>query len=187
MDDYQLIKEIKNGNVRAFEDLLLKYHKAICRFIYNMVKDNEVTKDISQEVFVSAYNNIYKFREDGKFSIWLYKIAKNKVIDYYRKTNNTAIISDEIFSIIPSKEETVEEKIEFKERKKSIEKYIDSLSLINRKILYLKYYNEELTFKDISIILELSESAVKNRYYQLHKRYLQYENNIYERGDKNEM
>ncbi|SHI62891.1 RNA polymerase sigma-70 factor, ECF subfamily [Clostridium cavendishii DSM 21758] len=175
MEDYELIKKIKSGDISSFETLMKKYHRQVCKFIYTIVQDNDAVKDISQETFISVYNSIYKFKEEGKFTTWLFQIAKNKAIDYIRKNKNQKLEDEEKLLNEESKDESLDKILEFKEKKKSIETFVQGLSLVNRKLLYLRYYHPELTFKDIGDILELKEQAVKNRYYDLHKRYIRYE------------
>ncbi|SHI62994.1 RNA polymerase sigma-70 factor, ECF subfamily [Clostridium cavendishii DSM 21758] len=175
VEDFELVKKIKSGDVQAFEVLMKKYHRQVCKFVYTIVQDNEAVKDISQETFISIYNSIYRFKEEGRFTTWLFQIAKNKSIDYLRKNKRNNMEGENELSSRESHEESIDKILEFKERKKSVEGFIGGLSLINRKLLYLKYYHPELTFKDIGDILELKEQATKNRYYDLHKRYIRYE------------
>lgn len=75
--DAPLIERIKQGDVRAFEMLVVKYQRRIERLIGRMVRDVDLVPDIAQETFVRAYRAIGQFRGDSAFYTWLYRIAIN--------------------------------------------------------------------------------------------------------------
>jgi RNA polymerase sigma-70 factor, ECF subfamily len=75
--DAQLIARVKNGDVRAFEMLVVKYQRRIERLIGRMVRDVDLVPDIAQETFIRAYRAIPQFRGESAFYTWLYRIAVN--------------------------------------------------------------------------------------------------------------
>src|SRR3989344_2601021 len=85
-EERKLILQAKEGKEEAFGRLYDKYMPAIYRFIFLKVGgDKGRAEDISPEGFLSAWQNIGNFRFQGyPFSSWLYRIAGNAVIDYYR-------------------------------------------------------------------------------------------------------
>ena len=91
MDDLELVKDILDGNMESFNAIIYKYECLIFKFILAMVKDQEEAKDLTQEVFITAYNKLYTLKGQNKFSSWLYQIARNKSMDYLRK--NKKILS----------------------------------------------------------------------------------------------
>ena len=171
--DLEIVKLVLDGEFTAFEEILNRYQIVIYRFICNNIKDKESAKDLCQETFISAYYKLYTYNQKYKFSSWLYQIALNKSIDYFRKnkrkhsvelTDYTAqdyISSPEVFA-------------EYKETKREIEGFIKTLKEVDRQILTLKYSNEDITFREISEILKLSESTVKHKYYKIYDKYEKY-------------
>ncbi len=75
--DAPLIERIKNGDVKAFEMLVVKYQRRIERLIGRMVRDVDLVPDIAQETFIRAYRAIPQFRGESAFYTWLYRIAVN--------------------------------------------------------------------------------------------------------------
>ena len=75
--DAPLIERVKNGDVQAFEMLVVKYQRRIERLIGRMVRDVDLVQDIAQESFIRAYRAIPQFRGESAFYTWLYRIAVN--------------------------------------------------------------------------------------------------------------
>jgi len=75
--DAPLIERVKQGDVRAFEMLVVKYQRRIERLIGRMVRDADLVPDIAQETFIRAYRAIPQFRGESAFYTWLYRIAVN--------------------------------------------------------------------------------------------------------------
>ena len=168
--DTEIVESILTGNTKLFEIIIERYELAVQRFIYNMIRNIETSEDIAQEVFISAFNKLYSFNSEFKFSTWLFSIAKNKTIDYIRKNKKTVELEyskEDIFSTSNSPENFVE----FMETKKNILEFIKSLNETEKQILSLRYTKERITFGQIAIILNLPESTIKKRYYNLYNKY----------------
>lgn len=167
----KLVQQVLNGNVDSFNIIVNKYELPILRFVYNIIKDREASEDIAQEVFITVYNKLYMFKRDYKFSNWVFQIAKNKCIDYIRKYKRVYEANMEDVPEIISEEATPEQSMEFRETKKQVERFVNSLGEIDKHIIVLRYSNENTTFADIGEILSMSESAVKRRYYKAREKY----------------
>lgn len=164
-EDLKLVKAILNGNIDSFNILVNKYELFILKFVYNMIKDREAAEDITQEVFITLYNKLYLYNSKYKFSNWVLQIARNKCIDYIRKYKRVYEANLEDAKELVSNEISPEQRMEFKETKEIIQGFINNLNDIDKQIVILRY-SEELTFLDIAEILNMSESAVKRRYYK---------------------
>jgi RNA polymerase sigma-70 factor (ECF subfamily) len=75
--DALLVERVKQGDVKAFEMLVVKYQRRIERLIGRMVRDVDLVPDIAQETFIRAYRAIPQFRGESAFYTWLYRIAVN--------------------------------------------------------------------------------------------------------------
>lgn len=75
--DAALVERVKQGDVKAFEMLVVKYQRRIERLIGRMVRDSDLVFDIAQETFIRAYRAIPNFRGESAFYTWLYRIAVN--------------------------------------------------------------------------------------------------------------
>ena len=85
LDEIALITRTKQEDTDAFNPLVEKYQSQIYTFIRKQVKEVETAKDLMQETWLKAFRAIKTFRADSAFSSWLYRIAENVCIDYFRK------------------------------------------------------------------------------------------------------
>ncbi|MCB2296198.1 RNA polymerase sigma factor [Clostridium tagluense] len=175
MTDLEIIECVLNGEIDAYNEVLIRYELAIYKFVFNIIKNEDVAKDVTQEVFITAYYNLHTFKHKYKFSSWLFQIATNKSIDLIRKNKKTQEVNIDSmairdFSMSP------EHFVEFKETKKKLEDFINTLSKVEQKILILRYSQKELTFKDIAEVLKINESTLKYKYYKIYKKYDKYVN-----------
>jgi RNA polymerase sigma factor (sigma-70 family) len=84
-EDSLLIQQALEGDNRAYDRLMKKYHDAIANFIYRMIQDKGQVEDLTQEAFIKAFGSLASFNEEYAFSTWLYKIATNNCIDFIRR------------------------------------------------------------------------------------------------------
>lgn len=82
-----------------FEEIFEEYFDKIYYKVLGSVKNSEDAEDITQEVFISVYKNLKKFREDSNLYTWIYKIAINKVYDFFRKRKLNLELNDEILDM----------------------------------------------------------------------------------------
>lgn len=166
VEDIILVNKVLKGDVHSFELIVEKYQVNIMRFVYGMLKQKEASEDITQEVFITVYNKLDMYDNRYSFLNWILQIAKNKTIDYtrkYRKVYESDI--DEAYNI-SSSEMGPEESIEFIEIKEKVKKYLETLDEIDKQIVALRY-TEDMTFKAIGEVLNITETTVKRRYYKV--------------------
>src|SRR5690349_19762270 len=75
--DEALVAKARNGDYRAFELLFERHRTLVYRFVYQMAPRRDDAEDIVQEVFVRAYQNLHRYRDEAKFTTWLLRIATN--------------------------------------------------------------------------------------------------------------
>ncbi len=159
-DEKEIIRRAKAGDSQAFSLIYQEYGKQIFRFICWRTSDKHLSEDILQEVFLKAWDNIKNYKDRNlPIKAWLYKIARNTVIDYYRVKKplvSLEEISFNLASLATSSLEKANIKLEFEKAKKAI----DSLPEIQKEVIVLKFI-EELTNKEISKILNKSEGAIR--------------------------
>ena len=85
MDEQDLIRRAASGDLDAFEDLVARKRERVFWIAYHIVGDEELARDVAQEVFIRLYRVIRRFRAGGRFDAWLYRIATNLGIDAYRR------------------------------------------------------------------------------------------------------
>jgi RNA polymerase sigma factor (sigma-70 family) len=84
-DDLDLVHAAKNGDVAAFEQLVSRYDRKLLRIAQSITHNREDSQDAVQEAFLKAYQNLSAFREDSKFSTWLFRITVNQSLIKLRR------------------------------------------------------------------------------------------------------
>ncbi|MBS3145293.1 RNA polymerase sigma factor [Candidatus Woesearchaeota archaeon] len=89
-DDRELLNKLKKGNDMAFESLFKKYHRLVVSIAYQILKDDSLVEDITQDVFLKVYEKreSIKPRYESSFRNYIAQIARNKAIDHIRKRNS---------------------------------------------------------------------------------------------------
>jgi RNA polymerase sigma-70 factor (ECF subfamily) len=80
--DQELVERAKNGDLKAFDLLVLKYQRRVFRLVSRVIKNNSEVEDVAQECFIKAFRAIHQFRGDSAFYTWLYRIAVNTAKNY---------------------------------------------------------------------------------------------------------
>lgn len=138
-----------------------------------MVRNSHEAEDLTQEAFIKAFNSLSSFNEEFAFSTWLYKIATNNCIDFFRKRKLQTYSLDkpiqykdsEIQHEIPDPDLTPEKSIEASERSIIIRDAINNLPEKYRKAIELRH-SEEKSYEEISDILRLPLGTVKARIFR---------------------
>ncbi len=154
--ELDLVNEAQNGNSSAFGQLYDAHIKKIYDFIYYKTMHKDIAEDITSDVFMKAWRNINQFSGDS-FTAWLYKIARNSVIDYYRSRKNLINIEDcwDLESgndLLASLDQTI--------KAEEIKKAMQDLKSRDREIIIMRIW-QDLSFKEIAECLGQNEGAVK--------------------------
>lgn len=83
--DELLIQKYRSGNAAAFDCLYERYRIPVFNYIYRQVKQKNLTEDIFQDVWLRVIRSVEQLKTDGNFSSWLYRIAHNRLVDYWRQ------------------------------------------------------------------------------------------------------
>ena len=189
LEDSQLICMYKKGDEAAFAVLLHRYKERIFRFIYSKIRDKKLSEDIFQDAFIKIIKTIKSgsYNEEGKFLPWAMRISHNLVIDYFRKTSRVKFVSVSssmredfnIFHLISSEEQSIEEKITTSEILNQMVELVDYLPESQKRILKMRIF-QEYSFKEIANIEDVSINTAlgRMRYALINLRKLIKENNI---------
>lgn len=169
-DEYY-IEQTLSGNVNAYAFLVEKYKHMVYTLTIRIVKSKEEAEEVAQDSFVKAFKNLGNFKGESKFSTWIYKIAYYASLDVVKK-NKRKINSDTIDEINEGDLGVTQDALKYieeKERKKVIKEALLKLKEDERIILTL-YYFEELSIKEISKIVDLSDDNIKVKLYRSRKK-----------------
>lgn len=101
-DEMQLIVRSQQGDVGAFNRLVLRYQQAVYNVILRMLGDRDTAADIAQETFIAALRGISSFRPGSSFRAWLLRIASNQACDHWRRTHRH--VQESLDSLIDEEE-----------------------------------------------------------------------------------
>jgi len=169
MSDDEIQQEFKilersRRNPRAFGELYEKYFDRIFNFIYRQTDDEDLTADLCSQTFLIALKNLGRYEFRGvPFSAWLYKIASNEVNKHYRKAKQERVFSIEevrVRELIEQGSDDWDEEIV-----QRLLQYLKSLPTDMLEVLELRFF-EDKDFKEISFILDITESGAKMRTYR---------------------
>src|SRR6202034_924716 len=170
-DDLDLVHASKNGDFAAFEQLVKRYDRKLLRIAQSVTHNREDSQDAVQEAFLKAYTHLATFREDSKFSTWLFRITVNQSLMKLRKQRTTREASlDEDFQadgdVLP-KEVTdwapnPEQLYWTAELRDILIKCLEELSPILRMVFVLRDV-EGLTIDQTVEVMNVSQTAVKAR------------------------
>lgn len=154
----KLVRQAKAGDSAAFGLLFDTYYDKIFRFVYYKVFSKELAEDITSDVFYKALTRLPSFDADkGLFASWLYRIARNAVIDHYR-TNHATETIDDAFDI--GVDERTPEILDAIADLNKVSEYLGTLNSKQREIITLRVW-EEMSYREIAEIVGGSEDSVK--------------------------
>jgi len=150
-----LVHRAREGDVGAFGELYGMYLERIYRYVFYQVKNKMIAEDLSEEVFVKAWEALGRQRVRNPVA-WLYRIAHNCVIDYFRAQRPQLQLAEKMVDSGCSLEQQVEEKI-------AQEELAESLSFLppqQRQVIILKFI-EDMDNKEIAQIMRKREGAIR--------------------------
>lgn len=151
--------ELAKNNPSNFAPLYNKYYKSIMRYIQSKVYDQQLTEDIVSQVFLKAILNIDRYTSKGySFGAWLFKIAHNEIIQSYRSIKNESIEDFDLLNRLKVESEDDFSEFDLDHLKIALK----SIRYKQLEIIQLRYF-ESLSFKEIAIQLNISETAAKVR------------------------
>ncbi len=169
-DELKLIQEFNEGNEQAYNQLVLRYKEKIYWIVRRIIPDHDDADDITQNVFIKAYQSLRSFKGDSSFYTWIYRIAINLSLNEIRrkKFHKTFSIDDEIHQISTPDDQPIDTLIK-EERTRLIKSAIEQLPDKQKKVFLLRYY-EELPYEEIAKILHTSVGGLKANYFHAVKK-----------------
>ncbi len=170
-DERNLIRQVKAGHQWAFTQLVSVYQKQVFRLAYGFFRDKDDAMEIVQETFLRVYQKLDGFDESDsqtRFKNWVYRIAQNLCVDFYRKFRKQKADMKDIYEF---DEDTrggdvhPEEILDREKFRRNLEQSVMKLPGRQKEVFMLKHYNG-LKHHEVGEILELSVGTVKSLYHR---------------------
>ncbi len=157
------IERAQAGDATCFGQLYDHYATPIYRFIAIKVGTRQEAEDLMHEVFISAWQKLPRYEAQGyPFSSWLYKIARNRVIDYYRtkkshlSIDDNPVLDDEVFGVREGTEDEIDKGLDIA----AVKVAMDQLTGEQREVVRLRFL-DELSPAEIAVVLGKREGTVR--------------------------
>lgn len=158
VEDRDLILKARRGDVEAYNLLISRWEKRVFNYILRMVANREDALDLTQDVFLKAYQSLARLEDPARFAPWLYRIAHNEAISLYRKRRPEGEMPDG-----PEREASGSGLLPI-ELTLAVESALNRLSSDQREAVVLKIY-QGFKFEEMAEILSCPVSTVKSRLY----------------------
>lgn len=168
--DAQLVVYIAKGNEAAFNELYARYAQRMYAYFYKMLyQDKELASDFTQTLFLKLFEKAKSYNSQYAFSTWIYTLAGNMCKNEYRRQSRPDPIlqmPQKMFDVsLPLGPQNIDSEI----FNKHLQHAINELDSIHKQVFVLRY-QDELSIKEISVIVDCPEGTVKSRlYYTLKK------------------
>ena len=171
IDESTLVAQAREGDTRAFGELVRRYEGKIFRLAQHVTQNREDAEDVLQETFLKAYEHLDQFKGDSKFYTWIVRIAVNQALMKLRRRKTDKSVSldetidtgeDTITREIAAWDEDPEQRFSREELGEILDTAVDSLEPPYRSVFVLRDI-EELSTEETAEALNLSVPAVKSR------------------------
>jgi len=157
ISDEALMTSAAQGDLSAFEQIVLRYQALVWRVAYRFVGNSAEAKDVAQTAFMKLFEALPRYRATALLKTYLFRIVNTTCIDYSRK-NRPSLLSDPD-SVLDATPSVIDVMIAH-EREKAVQQAIETLPPRQRSAITLRY-EAELSIREIAIILKGSEKAVE--------------------------
>jgi len=166
--DEVIISKVLQGDKKAYALLIERYRHFVFTLVKRITNNHEDAEELTQDVFIKAYQALGDYKGTCKFSTWLYTIARNISLSYLRK-QKPLTVSDETLTTTNGYSRDTEQALEQKNRKTVINNAINQLEASEAEVLTLFYIHEQ-TIDEIARILEMNPGNVKVKLYRGRKK-----------------
>lgn len=158
--DVELVARWQQGEPAAFEALLRRWQQPVARFLTRLLGRSDLAADLCQEVFLRVYLAGPRYREQGAFSTWLYRIALNAARDAGRRARLPAV---PLLAEQPASGPSPASACEQRELTRAVTQALAELPAPLREVLVLRHY-EDMNFEDMARVLGTPASTLKSRF-----------------------
>lgn len=167
--DERLVTEYIAGAEPALEELVNRYQQKVFSYILMVVHNRELAEDLFQDTFIKVVNTLRTghYREEGKFSQWIMRIARNLIIDHFRKSQKMSFVDNnnygvDILDTFSEKSMSVEQQIITNQIHDSVRYLVTLLPEEQREVLDMRLY-KDMSFKEIADTTNVSINTALGR------------------------
>ena len=159
--DNDVIARAIAGDIEAFGALYDRYLRQIYAFVYMQVTDQFLAEDLTEIVFLKAFEKLPEFRSQKKmdnFRAWIYRIARNLVIDHYR--TRKVVLNLDLEAPVEDRAPALEHQVQTSQEVERVFSALDSLDGLLREVIVLRLVNE-LSYAETAAALDITQNYVR--------------------------
>jgi len=164
-NDWEIVERVKKGDESAFGEIYEKFKVPLYRFCVRMISDSEEALDIVHDVFLKLYENINAIEPVSSLSSLLFKMARNKCLNFLRDRKTGVAIEQIELNSNPG----IEKEFELKEIRERLQEVLNSMDDDYREILILREWSG-LSYAEIAEVLDMTIPAVKSKLFKARKK-----------------
>ena len=169
-DEAHIIKEILNGKTEQYEYFLDRYGQQVFVLVDRIVSCQEDAEELTQDVFLKAFQQLSSFKAESSFSTWIYRIATNLAISAVRKKRNDVLrLDDSVFANLSDTQVDEALEDENEEQMERLQQAMNQLEAGERALITL-YYLEEKPLAEVAFILGMTEGNAKVKLHRIRKK-----------------
>ena len=169
-DEAHIIKEILNGKTEQYEYFLDRYGQQVFVLVDRIVSCQEDAEELTQDVFLKAFQQLSSFKAESSFSTWIYRIATNLAISAVRKKRNDVLrLDDSVFANLSDTQVDEALEDESEEQVERLQQAMNQLEADERALITL-YYLEEKPLAEVAFILGMTEGNAKVKLHRIRKK-----------------
>ena len=169
-EEAHIIKEILNGKTEQYEYFLDRYGQQVFVLVDRIVSCQEDSEELTQDVFLKAFQQLSSFKAESSFSTWIYRIATNVAISAVRKKRNDVLrLDDSVFANLSDTQVDEALEDESEEQMERLQQAMNQLEADERALITL-YYLEEKPLVEVAFILGLTEGNAKVKLHRIRKK-----------------
>ena len=169
-EESHIIKEILNGKTEQYEYFLDRYGQQVFVLVDRIVSCQEDAEELTQDVFLKAFQQLSSFKAESSFSTWIYRIATNLAISAVRKKRNDVLrLDDSVFANLSDTQVDEALEGESEEQMERLQQAMNQLEADERAMITL-YYLEEKPLAEVAFILGMTEGNAKVKLHRIRKK-----------------
>jgi RNA polymerase sigma-70 factor (ECF subfamily) len=169
-EEAHIIKEILNGKTEQYEYFLDRYGQQVFVLVDRIVSCQEDAEELTQDVFLKAFQQLSSFKAESSFSTWIYRIATNLAISAVRKKRNDVLrLDDSVFANLSDTQVDEALEDESEEQMERLQQAMNQLEADERALITL-YYLEEKPLAEVAFILGMTDGNAKVKLHRIRKK-----------------
>lgn len=169
-EEIVLLMSRRETQEKGMKMIMDTYQSRLYWYIRRIITDEDLAKDVLQEVFIKAYQNFSQFKKESKLYTWLYRIASNEALQQLNKQNKMPKVEDAEEYLAG---QMASENISESEAQRLLTEAIQNLPEKQKMVFSLRYY-EEMPYEEMSKVLDMSVGTLKTNYHYAREKVEQY-------------